>query len=134
MGYHNITLEQVLGAGGRLAQGKRVVTADDFIVDDDEVEYETASSESQFEHVPEEDPDEELEQNWVDWAEGEDVDEKLRDVLETKGLHHFKSCMGTYLQLTRRHWYSAWLRYLKEEDQSFPHQEGRGAIYPSSAQ
>ncbi len=72
-----------MGSGGRLAQGKRVVTADDFIVDDEEdVEYETASSDPESEANG---PDEELEQNWVDWAEGEDVDEKLRDVLETKG-------------------------------------------------
>lgn len=61
------------------------MTADDFIVDDDEVEYETASSDSQSEAAPDEAPDGELEQNWVEWAEGGDVDDKLRDVLDTKG-------------------------------------------------
>ena len=80
--------KQSMGAGGRLAQGKRVVTAEDFIVDDEEVEYETASSDSHSEFAPEESLDEELEQNWVDWAEGEEVDEKLRDVLDTKSMHH----------------------------------------------
>lgn len=71
------------------------MTADDFIVDDDEVEYETASSGSESEAVPDEGPDEELEQNWVDWAEGEDVDDKLRDVLDTKGMCEvIGTCIG----------------------------------------
>ena len=83
-----------MGSGGRLAQGKRVVTADDFIVDDDEdAEYETASSDSESEA---DGPDEELEQNWVDWAEGEDVDEKLRDVLETKGARRLVTVYTDY--------------------------------------
>lgn len=77
-------------AGGKLAAGKLVVTEDDFIVDDDDSgeDYETASStggEGQGSEGGAPSPGAELEEDWVDWADGEDVDEKLRSVVNGKG-------------------------------------------------
>lgn len=71
--------------GGKLAAGKRVVTEDDFIVNDSEEEYETASSneESEDEIAPKEDAH--LETDWVLWGEGQDVDVKLREIVKSKG-------------------------------------------------
>jgi hypothetical protein len=77
-------------AGGKLAMGKRVVTEDDFIVDDSDEEYDTASSTGGEDSGSEEiasPHDPELGDSWVDWADGEDVDGKLRSVVNGKGAH-----------------------------------------------
>ena len=60
-----------------------MVTEDDFIVDDDaSEEYETASSTGGEEGEGGSPPAEaDLEEDWVGWADGEDVDEKLRSVV-----------------------------------------------------
>ena len=64
-----------------------MVTEDDFIVDDDaSEEYETASSTGEEEGDGESPSAEaELEEDWVGWADGGDVDEKLRSVVNGRG-------------------------------------------------
>ena len=64
----------------------------DFVVDDDEdLEYETASSQSEPEPEPEPEEVDSLDaglgRSWADWAGKEDIDEKLRDVIRSKGGH-----------------------------------------------
>ena len=77
-------------AGVKLAQGKRVVTEKDFIVDDSDVEYETASSagsEDSGDSGPRGDGvNANLEDSWMGWAAGEAADQKLRDVLHSTGV------------------------------------------------
>ncbi len=78
---------RVCPAGGKLAAGKRVVTEDDFIVGDSEEEYETASSTGGEEDGSDgSSPSPGVEDDWVDWADGEDVDDKLRSVVNGKGV------------------------------------------------
>ena len=80
----------VCHAGVKLAQGKRVVTEKDFIVDDSDVEYETASSagseESEGSGPSGDGVDAGLEDSWMGWAAGEAADQKLRDALHSTGV------------------------------------------------
>lgn len=69
-----------------MAKGQRVVKEDDFIVSDSEdIEYETSSGESGSESEKEQSSSLELSQTWVEWSEGMEVDEKLKEVLCDKG-------------------------------------------------
>ena len=63
------------------------MTEDDFIVDGDaSEEYETASSTCEEEgEGGSPSAEAELEEDWVGWADGEDVDEKLRSVVNGRG-------------------------------------------------
>lgn len=59
---------------------------DDFIVDDDsDVEYETASSQD------EDEPDEQGPE--LEWADGEDAEGKLRELLKSKGGQTFSTSL-----------------------------------------
>ena len=67
-----------------------MVTEKDFIVDDSDVEYETASSagseESEDSGPGGDGVDANLEDSWMGWAAGEAADQKLRDLVYSKGV------------------------------------------------
>lgn len=109
--------------GGKLAAGTRIVTEDDFIVNDSEEEYETASSDSGGgEECAASDPeDTTLENDWLSWGEGQNVDEKLREIVKSRGASgSFCPCASilpilshgtfrtvyTFYSLRKYHWYS----------------------------
>ena len=86
-----------LPSGGKLSKGKKVVTEDDFIVDDDEVESDPSESSSSDEEASSNGKGEaeRLEEDWLGWADGSNVEEKLRHELHRKGMLPIACCQHT---------------------------------------